>query len=157
MFATLHAGIGVKQTHSYARSLKIIIRNVGERGRMPRLGPMRVSANVFGPRTDTAPSAARKRETDFPDNPNFLIMIATATRLALLGGYLEHPRHSALRIHIAAGRQHPVPPQPGEDVGRIVRHHKNTLRAFLTDVVGALRQRLGLGETDAAAAFMPVR
>ena len=25
MFATLHAGIGVKQTHSYARSLKIEI------------------------------------------------------------------------------------------------------------------------------------
>ena len=43
---------------------------------MPRLGPMRVSANVYGPRTDTAPSAARKRETDFPDNPNFLIIVA---------------------------------------------------------------------------------
>ena len=43
---------------------------------MPSLGPMRVSANVYWHRTDTTPSAARKRETDFPDNPNFLISIA---------------------------------------------------------------------------------
>ena len=77
-------------------------------------------------------------------------LIATATRLALLGGYLEHPRHGDLRIHIAAGRQHPVPPQLGEDVGRIVRHHKHTLRELLPDVVGDLGEGLGLGETDAA-------
>ena len=48
---------------------------------MPRLGPRRVSANVYGPRTDTAPSAARKRETGFPDNPNFLITTGGAKEL----------------------------------------------------------------------------
>ena len=54
---------------------------------MPRLGPMRASANVYGPRTDTAPSAARKRETDFPDNPNFLISVAAPDGRPAVGGY----------------------------------------------------------------------
>ena len=42
---------------------------------MPRHGQTLVSANVYGHLTDTTPSATRKREIDFPDNPNFLINV----------------------------------------------------------------------------------